>query len=110
MSGISLRSLEVDPGPGDSLETLSGFPEGPGDSGVASRTATKRSKKGSEKVLGRVLGKGSQKRSEEGPFSLGFTVKRVLRRVLRRGSEKGVSRRRLELPLGEYDPSGVRPT
>ena len=47
---------------------------------------------------------------------MGFTVKRVLRRVLRRssekgsqGSEKGVSRRRLERPLGEYDPLGMRP-
>ena len=41
---------------------------------------------------------------------MGFTVKRVLRRVLRSGSEKGVSRRCLERPLGEYDPLGVRPT
>ena len=42
---------------------------------------------------------------------MGFTVKkRVLRRVLRRGSEKGVSRRCLETPLGECDPLGVRPT
>ena len=41
---------------------------------------------------------------------MGFIVKkRVLRRVLRRGSEKGVSRRRPERPLGEYDPLGVRP-
>ena len=40
---------------------------------------------------------------------MGFTVKRVLRRVLRRGSEKGVSRRCLECPLGEYVPLGVRP-
>ena len=41
---------------------------------------------------------------------MGFTVKkRVLRRVLRRGSEKGVSRRCLERPLGEYAPLGVRP-
>ena len=33
---------------------------------------------------------------------MGFTLLRgVLRRVLRRGSEKGVSRRRLERPLGE---------
>ena len=31
------------------------------------------------------------------------------RRVLRRGSVKGVSRRCLERPLGEYDPLGVRP-
>ena len=37
---------------------------------------------------------------------MGFTV---LRRVLRRGSEKGVSRRCLERPLGEYAPLGVRP-
>ena len=41
---------------------------------------------------------------------MGFTVKRVLRRVLRRGSEKGVSRRCLERPLGEYAPLGVRPS
>ena len=40
---------------------------------------------------------------------MGFTIKRVLRRVLRRGSEKGVSRRCLERPLGEYAPLGVRP-
>ena len=40
---------------------------------------------------------------------MGFTVKRVLRRVLRRGSEKGVSRRCLERPLGEYAPLGVCP-
>ena len=33
----------------------------------------------------------------------------VLRRVLRRGSEKGVSRRCLERPLGEYASLGVRP-
>ena len=38
-----------------------------------------------------------------------YSKKRVLRRVLRRGSEKGVSRRCLERPLGEYDPLGVRP-
>ena len=50
------------------------------------RMATQRSKKGSDKVLGRVLG-GSE----------------ILRRLLRRGSEKGISRRRLERPLGEYD-------
>ena len=31
-----------------------------------------------------------------------LTVKRVLRRVLRRGSEKSVSRKCLERPLGEY--------
>ena len=31
------------------------------------------------------------------------------RRVPRRGSEKGVSRRCLERPLGEYNPLGVRP-
>ena len=40
---------------------------------------------------------------------MGLTVKMVLRRVLRRGSEKEVSRRCLEHPLGEYDPLGVRP-
>ena len=41
---------------------------------------------------------------------MGFTKKkRVLRRVLRRGSEKGVSRRCLERPLGEYDTLGVHP-
>ena len=33
----------------------------------------------------------------------------VPRRVLRKGSEKGVARRCLERPLGEYDPLGVRP-
>ena len=42
---------------------------------------------------------------------MGFTIKkRVLRRLLRRGSEKGVSRRGLERPLGEYAPLGVRPS
>ena len=42
---------------------------------------------------------------------MGFTIKKgVLRRVLRRGSEKAVSRRRLERPLEEYSPLGVRPT
>ena len=51
-------------------------------------------------VLRRVLRRGP---------TLGFTVKRVLKRVLSRGSEKGVSRRHLECPLGEYDPLGVRP-
>ena len=40
---------------------------------------------------------------------MAFTVKRVLRRLLRSASEKGVSRRCLERPLGEYDPLGVRP-
>ena len=35
---------------------------------------------------------------------MGFIVKKVLRRVLRRGSEKGVSRRCLERPLGESTP------
>ena len=40
---------------------------------------------------------------------MGFTVKRVPRRVLRRGSEKAVSRRCLERPLGEQSPLGVRP-
>ena len=40
---------------------------------------------------------------------MAFTVKKVLRRVLRRGSEKGVSRRCQEHPLGEYDPLGMRP-
>ena len=34
---------------------------------------------------------------------------RVLRRVLRRGSEKGVSGRCLERPLGEYARLGVCP-
>ena len=32
------------------------------------------------------------------------------RRVLEKGSQKGVSRRCLERPLGKYDPLGVRPT
>ena len=36
---------------------------------------------------------------------MSFTVKRVLRR----GSEKEVSRRSLECPLGEYALLGVRP-
>ena len=69
------------------------------------RTATQRSKKGSEKVLGRVLGEGSQKGSEKGAFVCGFCSKHG---VPRRGSEKGVSRRCLERPLGEYDSLGVR--
>ena len=70
------------------------------------RTATQRSKKGSEKVLGRVLGKGSgegvlRRVLRRGP-AMGFTVKK--------GSEKAVSRKCLERPLGEYAPLGVRPT
>ena len=72
------------------------------------RTATQRSKEVSEKVLGRVLGKGSQKGSEKGACC-GFyskKKKRVLRRLLRRGSEKGVSRRYPERPLGEHAPIG----
>ena len=71
------------------------------------RTATQCSKKGSEKVLRRVLGKGSQKGSEKGGCYWFYSEKRVLRRG---NSEKGVSRRRLERPLGEIDPLGVRPT
>ena len=35
--------------------------------------------------------------------------KRVLRRVIRRGSQKEVSRRCLERPVGEYDPLGMCP-
>ena len=58
--------------------------------------ATQRSKKGSEKVLGRVLGRALRR----GP-AMGFTVKK--------GSEKAVSRRCLERPLGDYDPLGVHP-
>ena len=41
--------------------------------------------------------------------AMGFTVKRVLRRVLSRGSEKGVSRRCIVRPLGEYALFGVCP-
>ena len=40
---------------------------------------------------------------------MGFTVKKGSEKVLRRGSEKGVSRRRLERPLVDYAPLGVRP-
>ena len=40
---------------------------------------------------------------------MGFTVKKGSEKGLRRGSEKGVSRRCLECPLGEYSPLGVRP-
>ena len=40
---------------------------------------------------------------------MGCTVRKVLRRLLRRDSEKGVSRRCLGRPLGEYGPLGVRP-
>ena len=69
------------------------------------RTATQRSKKGSEKVLGRVLGKGSQKGSEKGAC-YGFQSKKGFwEGVLRRG----VSRRCLEHPFGEYAPLGVHP-
>ena len=61
-----------------------------------------------EKVPERVLGKGSQKGSEKGVwygfYSMKEFLRRVLRRVLRRGSEKGVSRRCLVRPLGEYAP------
>ena len=73
------------------------------------RTGTQRSKKGSEKVLGRVLGKGSQTGSEKRALLWVLQLKRVLRRVLREGFEKGVSRRCVERPLGEYAPLGVRP-
>ena len=41
---------------------------------------------------------------------MGFTAKQVLRRALRRGSEKGLSKRCLDCPLGDYNPLGVRPT
>ena len=42
---------------------------------------------------------------------MGFTVGNgVLGRVLGRGSEKGVSRRCLERPLGGYTPLGVCPS
>ena len=41
---------------------------------------------------------------------MGFTAKKGSEKVLRRGSEKAVSRRCLERPLGEYAPLGVRPT
>ena len=74
------------------------------------RAATQCSKKGSEKVLGRVLGRVLRRVLRRGA-TVGFTVQKgVLRRVLRRGSEKGVSRRCLERPLGEYAPLGVHPT
>ena len=39
---------------------------------------------------------------------MGFTVTEGS--ALRRGSEKAISRRCLERPLGEYAPTGVRPT
>ena len=66
--------------------------------------ATQCSKKGSEKVLGKVLGQGSQKGFEKGASCGFYSEKRVLRGVLRRGFQK-VPR----MPLGEYDPLGVRP-
>ena len=75
------------------------------DARLRGRTATQRSKKGSEKVLGRVL----RRVLRRGP-AMGFTLKKGSEgRVLREDSEKGVSRRCLERPLGEYDPLGVRP-
>ena len=40
---------------------------------------------------------------------MGFAVQKGPGRVLRRDSEKGVSRRCPERPLGEYDHLGVRP-
>ena len=64
-------------------------------------TATQRSKKGS--------GEGFSEGFWEGGLLWVLHKKRVLRRVLRRGSEKGVSRRFPERPLGEYAPLGVRP-
>ena len=42
--------------------------------------------------------------------AMGFTVKKGSKRVLKRASEKGVSRRCLEHPLGEHDPVSVRPS
>ena len=48
-------------------------------------------------VVRRVLRRGS---------AMGFTVKKE---GSEKGSEKGVSRRCLERPLGEYAPLGVRP-
>ena len=71
------------------------------------RTATQRSKKDSEKVFGKGAGESFSRVLRA---CYGLTVKRVLRRVLIRGSEKGVSGRCLERPLGEYDPLGVHPT
>ena len=53
-----------------------------------------------EGIWGRVLRRGP---------TMGLIVKGVLRRVLRRGSEKGVSRRCPERPIGDCDPLGVRP-
>ena len=75
------------------------------------RTATQRSKiRVQRRFWEGFRGRGSQKGSETGAFFYGFySKKRVLRRVLRRGSEKAVSRRCLERPLGEYAPLGVRP-
>ena len=40
---------------------------------------------------------------------MGFAVKKGSEKGSRRGSEKEVSRRCLERPLGEYDPLGVHP-
>ena len=54
---------------------------------------------------GRVLGKGSGEGFLEGGLLWVLQLKRVLR-----SSEKGVSRRCPERPLGEYDPLGVHPT
>ena len=52
------------------------------------------------------MGRGSQK----GGLAMGFTSKtRGPRRDPRRGSEKGVSKRCVEHPLGECDLLGVRP-
>ena len=68
------------------------------------RTATHASKKGFEKLLGRVLGKGPQKGSEK-RACYGFCSKKGF---LRRVSEKGVSTRCPECPLGEHDPLGLR--
>ena len=41
---------------------------------------------------------------------MGFTVGKGSEKGSQKGSEKGVSRRCLVCPLGEYAPSGVRPT
>ena len=61
-------------------------------------------------MLEKVQGATQLGATGEGNLPLRVSLPFALRRVLRRGSEKGVSRRYLERPLGEYDPSGVRPS
>ena len=65
------------------------------------RTATQRSKKGSENVLGRVLGNGVLRRVLRRGPAMRFYSKKGSEKGSQRVSEKAVSRRCPERPLGE---------